>query len=99
MINTLPVAWLLKSETGEEFDDLDHCNRRMRGHALANGYDIVCKGGGTKANPTYRFRCIFHGTEMKNSRKLKDYIRYDDEGKITIKRQREHINIRQLNCP
>ena len=99
MVNALPVAWLLEPETGEEFDDLDHCNCRMRGHALANGYDIVRKGGGTKANPTYRFRCIFHGTETKNSRKLEDHVEYDDEGKITTKRQRERTNVRQLNCP
>ena len=87
MVNALSVAWLLEPETGEEFDDLDYCNCRMRGHALANGYDIVRKGGDTKANPIYRFRYIFHRTETKNSRKLKDYIEYNNKRKITTKRQ------------
>ena len=99
MVNALPVAWLLEPQTGEEFADLDHCNRRMRGHALANEYDIVRNGGGTKANPAYRFRCIFQGTKTKNNRKLGDRVKYDDEGKITTKRQRDHTNVRQLDCP
>jgi len=98
MVNALPVAWLLEPQTGEEFDDLDHCNRRMRGHALANGYDIVRNGGGTKANPSYRFLCIFHGTKTKNRRKLEDRVGYNDEGTITTKRQRERTNVRQLDC-
>jgi hypothetical protein len=54
----------------------------MRGHALADGYDIVRDGGGTKANPAYRFRYIFCKTKTKNSRKLEDRVEDDDKGKI-----------------
>jgi hypothetical protein len=41
LINSHPVEWLLEPQTGEEFDSLEHCNRRLRTFALAKGFDIV----------------------------------------------------------
>jgi hypothetical protein len=38
----------------ELFDSLEHCNRRLRGWALAEGFDIVRQGGGTKVAPAYK---------------------------------------------
>ena len=99
MVNALPAAWLLPPQTGEVFDNLGHCNERLRGYALAEGRDIVRNGGGTKTNPSYRFRCIFHGGKTQNNRKLEDRVEYNDEGKITSKRQRNGTNVRQLQCP
>ena len=99
MVNALPVAWLLPPQSGEVFDNLGHCNERLRGYALAEGRDIVRNGGGTKLNPSHRFRCIFHGEKTQNNRKLEDRVEYDNEGKITSKRQRGATNVRQLQCP
>ena len=93
LINSYPVQWLSEPQTGEEFDSLEHCNRRLRAFALAEGFDIVRHGGGTGAAPAYRFRCFFHGTETKNTRKLEDRVEIDEEGNITNRRQRDNIII------
>jgi hypothetical protein len=89
IVNALPVAWLSPPQSGELFDDLDHCNRRLRGYAFAEGFDIVRQGGGTKANPSSRFWCIFYGEKTRNSRKLEDEVERDEDGSITSRRQRE----------
>src|SRR5271155_5830072 len=99
MVNALPAAWLLPPQSGEVFDNLGQCNERLRGYALAEGRDIVRNGGGTKLNPSHRFRWIFHGEKTPNNRKLEDRVEYDNEGKITRKRQRGATNVRQLQCP
>jgi hypothetical protein len=59
----------------EEFDSLEHYNRWLRAFALAEGFDIVRHGGGTEAAPAYRFRCFFHGTKTKNTRKLEGRVK------------------------
>ena len=97
--NSFPIPWLLASHTGEVFDNLDHCNRRLRAWVFVEGFDIVRNGGGTAANPSYRFRCIFHSVATKNNRKLEDRVERDEEGKIISKRQREATSVRQLQCP
>ena len=94
MVNTLPPSYLLPPCSGERYQGLEDCNRRLRGYALAEGFDIVRQGGGTKANPSYRFKCLFHGSNTQNHRKLEDRVEKDSEGQITSKRRREVINIR-----
>lgn len=39
--------------SGEVFESLEACNRRLHGYALAECFDIVRKGGGTKAKKTH----------------------------------------------
>lgn len=59
---------------------------------LLKGFDIVRQGGGTKANPSWRFSCLFHGERTRNTRKLEDRrIEKDEEGTMTSERQRDHI--------
>jgi hypothetical protein len=99
LVNSYPVQWLSEPQTGEEFDSLEHCNRRLQAFALAEGFDIVRHGGGTRAAPAYRFRCFFHSIKTKNTRKLEDRVEVDEEGNITSRRQREVSNVRQLDCP
>jgi hypothetical protein len=99
MVRALPPAYLLPPCSGEIFESLEACNRRLRGYALAEGFDIVRKGGGTKTNPSYRFRCIFHGSTTQNNRKLEEFVEKDSDGKIVSKRQREATSVRQLQCP
>lgn len=47
-VNALPSSYLLLPRTGELFDSLDARNSRLRGYALAEGFDTVKHGGGTK---------------------------------------------------
>ena len=84
--NFFPIPWLLAPRIGEVFDNLNHYNRRLRAWAFVEGFDIIRNGGGTAANPSYRFRCIFYGIATKNNRKLKDRMERDKEDKIISKR-------------
>jgi hypothetical protein len=86
VVNALPPSYLLTPCSGELFEGLEDCNRRLRGYALAEGFDIVRHGGGTKVLPSYRFKYIFHGNTTQNHRKLEDYIEKDSNGKITSRR-------------
>jgi hypothetical protein len=98
IVNALPPPWLQPPQTSELFDSLEHCNRRLRGYALAEGFDIVNKGGGTRVNPSWRFRCLFYGEKTRNDRKLEPRVKRGQDGIISSKRQRENTNIRQLRC-
>ena len=96
IVNLLPPAWLFEPQSGELFDSLEQCNRRLRGYAFAEGFDIIRQGGGTKANPSWRFFCVYHGERTRNTRKLEDEVEKDEAGNITSKRQREQTTVRQL---
>jgi hypothetical protein len=94
LVNSLPSSYLLPPISGELFDSLEDCNQRLRGFALAEGFDIVRHGGGTGALPSYRFKCIFHGSKTQNNRKLEDRVEVDSEGRIVSKRKKNAINVR-----
>jgi hypothetical protein len=98
IVNALPSSWLLKPTSGELFDGLEGCNRRLRGYTLAEGSDIVQKGGGSKKNPSWRFRCIFYSERTRNNRELEARIERNAKGIITSRRQRENTTVRQLGC-
>ena len=98
IVNTYPPAWLLRPQSGELFDNLDHCNRRLRGYSFAEGFDIVRKGGESKEAPSWRFRCIYHGDRTRNDRGLEDHIEKNENGSIISRRQREGTTVRQLGC-
>jgi hypothetical protein len=51
IVNALPPSYLLPPISGEIFDNLDSCTNRLRGYALAEGFDVVRHGGGTKKVP------------------------------------------------
>jgi hypothetical protein len=98
LVNSFPPEWLLPPQSGEIFENLEDCNRRLRAFALATGFDIVRKGGGSKALPSWRFFCFYHGTETRNDRKLEARVEADEEGNITSRRQRGSTNVQQLDC-
>jgi hypothetical protein len=98
IVNLLPPAWLSRPQSGERFDSLDHCDRRLRGYSFAEGFDIVRKGGGSKSNPSWRFFCIHHGSKTQNTRKLENEVTRNEKGAITSRRQRENTNVGQLDC-
>ena len=60
IVNALPSSYLLQSQIGEIFESLDDYNSRLRGYALAEGFDIIKYRKSTKINPSYRFKYIFH---------------------------------------
>ena len=95
-VNAQPTSYLLPPITGEVFDSIAACEARLRGFALAEGFDIAHTGGGNKRVPSARWQCSHHGSETKNWRKLEDRIKYDEEGAITTRRQRKGTNIGQL---
>jgi hypothetical protein len=99
LVNALPSSYLLPPCSGELFSSLDECDSRLRGYALAEGFDVVKHGGGTKSTPSKRFKCIFHGSNTQNHRKLEDRVERDLESRITSKRQKDVTNVRQLQCP
>src|SRR4030095_10552388 len=86
-VNSLPPEWLLSPCTGEIFDSIDHCKRRLPGYALAEGFEFVQTGGGTKQNPGARFQCSRHGEATRNWRKLEPRVERDEQGNITSKRK------------
>jgi hypothetical protein len=97
IVNLLPSAWLLRPQSGERFDSLDYCDRRLRGYSFTEGFDIVRKGGGSKSNSSWRFFYIHHGLKTQNTRKLENEVTRNERSIITSRRQRENTNIGQLN--
>ena len=47
-VNALPPVWLLQPTTGEVFDSIEHCKRRLQSYTLAEGFEVVQTGGGIK---------------------------------------------------
>jgi hypothetical protein len=88
-VNALPSAWLLQPITGEVFDSIEYCKRRLQGYALAEGFDVVQTGGGTKNVSGARFECSKHGESTRNLRKLESHVGRDEDGAIITVRQRK----------
>src|SRR5438045_5648562 len=97
-VNALPPAWLLQPTTGEVFDSIEHCRRRLQGYALVEGFEVVQTGGGTKKVPGTRFECSKHGESTRNWRKLENHVEYDTEDTISTVRQREYTLVSQTSC-
>ena len=97
-VNTLPIEWLQPPASGEVFDDIKMCDRRLQGFSLAEGFSIVKKGAGTEAHPGARYRCKHHGIETLNTRKLSDRIERDEKGNIISSRKREMTEVGQADC-
>jgi hypothetical protein len=99
MVNALPSSYLLPPQTGEIFDSLDDCNSRQPRLFASRGFRHCQARGDTKANPSYRFKCTFHGITTQNNRELGDGVERDSERKIVNKRQKDATNVRQLPRP
>jgi hypothetical protein len=50
-VNALPASWLSPPHTGEVFATIADCERRLPGYSLAEGFDIIRRGGRTRAAP------------------------------------------------
>jgi hypothetical protein len=58
-VNALPASYLLPPATGEVFTSIFDCERRLHGYRLAEGFDVVATGGGTKKAPATRWQCSY----------------------------------------
>jgi hypothetical protein len=67
-VNALPPAYLLPPQSGEIFDSIASCERRLRGYAMAQGFDIIQTGGGTRVALGARSECSFYRSETRNWR-------------------------------
>ena len=85
IVNTYFPFYLVLLALDKIFNSLEESNRRMRGYALAEGFDIVRHGGGTKALPNYRFKCIFYGSKIQNYYKLENHIKKNSKEKVISK--------------
>ena len=93
-VRGFPTAWLVNPVSGEVFDSMLECERRLRGFSFAEGFDIVRKGGTSKRTPGQRWKCIHWGEATENNRGLEEHVERNKEGEITLKRQREGTKIR-----
>jgi hypothetical protein len=93
-VNAIPGAWRGPSQSGEEFKSKIDCEKRLRGFTLAEGFDIVRNGGGTKAFPASSFFCVFYSHKSRNTRKLEDRIKKDKKEFILSRYKRENTQVR-----
>jgi len=96
-VNALPVEWLDPPVTGEVFESFQECERRLRGFALSQGFDIVQKGGSGAHTPGKRWVCIHHGVRSQNNRGLEPRVERNKQGEITSTRKR-NTTAGQLAC-
>ena len=64
-----PSSYLLSPVTGEIFTSIEACEQRLRGFALAEGFDIAHTEGGNKRISDGRWQCGYHGKETRTWRK------------------------------
>jgi hypothetical protein len=99
IVQALPEAYLSPPQAGEEFESAESCIRRLQGYALSKGFAVVkVSGSADLKRVRIQYRCVHHGNETKNNRRLERHIQYDSEGKPISKRQRESTHTQQKNC-
>jgi hypothetical protein len=81
-VNSFPRQWLEQPKTGEVFDDLAQSKSRFCALALAEGWNVVSEGAGTKVTLASRYICAMHQSETRNTRGLEDHVERDKEGEI-----------------
>jgi len=97
-VNSLPAAWRQDPTVGEVFKDRKEAEARLQLFSLVQGFDVVCRGGGSTRQLGLEMRCIHHSQVTRNYRALEDRVIRDKEGNITSQRRRDGINVHQTNC-
>jgi hypothetical protein len=65
---------------------------------LAEGFDVVQTGEGTKKVPGAHFEYSKYRESTKNSRKLESHDKYDEEDTITTVYQCKNTLVSQTDC-
>ncbi|KAF7503405.1 hypothetical protein GJ744_009713 [Endocarpon pusillum] len=100
IVQGLPEAYLLPPQTGEEFENPESCLRRLQGYALSKGFAVIKVSGSTDSKRVrIQYRCIHHGKQTQNNRRLELHVERDSEGRTITQRQRESTHTQQMNCP
>lgn len=97
-VNSQPINWRQEPAKGEAFASRKEAEARLQVFSLIQGFDVVCKGGGSAASPAVVIRCIHHGKTTLNTRQLENRVMRDEEDNITSRRKREATNVRQTDC-
>jgi len=97
-VNSLPAAWRQDPTVGEVFDSRKDAETRLQLFSLVQGFDVVCRGGGSGTQLGQEIRCIHHSQVARNDRGLEDRVTHDREGNITSQRRRQGTNVRQTGC-
>ena len=80
-VQSFDDAWLLPPQNGELFDSGKACLDRLQGFALSRGFAVVTT---SLTAGKYRFDCIHRDVDIKNWRKLEDYVQKDPENKQIV---------------
>jgi len=96
--NAMPPLWRTAPVSGEHFESIVECERRVRGFAFVERFELVRDGRGNASTPGCRFSCIFHDDVTRNVRGLEPHVKRNKEGEIVSNRKREATNVRQSGC-
>src|ERR1700744_5733856 len=94
VVNAFPPKWLREPVTGEIFQSIEECERRLVAFSLSHGFDVVTGNSAKKPFPRRTLVCSHHGAETRNSRKLPDEVERNEEGVIIGERKRELTSVR-----
>ena len=85
-VNNNPSTWRIPPQTGEIFNSIEDYKKRLKGFALAEDFNVMITGTGSKQFPSARFTCIHHGISTKNKRRLEDRVERNKEGVVVSQR-------------
>jgi len=94
----LPHSFLIPPASGELFDNREDCLKRLQGYALSAGFAVIQTSRGRAQKPRFRFQCIHHGVETRNSRNLEENVEYNKEGEIISRRRQQATATQQKAC-
>ena len=94
----LPHSFLIPPAIGELFENKEDCLKRLQGYALSAGFAVVQTSRGPNKTPRFRFQCIYHGIETRNSRNLEEDVEYNDEGELISQRRQQATTTQQKVC-
>ncbi len=81
-VRSFPPDFLELPIAGEVFENPDVCQERLQGWALSQGFAVVRTSGSLKqTRPRFEFRCIHHGDDTSDTRKLDKHVIRDEEYK------------------
>ena len=99
MVLELDESFFKVPSTGEVFDTPNKALHRLNGYALTQGFAIVRDGGSEHSKfPYLNYKCIHHGTETRNTRKLEEHVQRNSEGEIVSNHKQEQTSLTKRDC-
>ena len=86
-VQAFPPHFLLEPAKGEVFQSAQDCLKRLQGFALSAGFAVVVRSASLKGSaPRFRYCCIHHGLEIRNTRNLEENVVYNSENEVISRR-------------